>query len=332
MFHSAAVKLTVWYLAIIITLSIGTSFALYHVSSQNLEDNARRQVSYFSGLLGPENAREFANLRFAQLEEDRRKLKSNLAIFNILILIGGGVASYGLARRTLKPIETALESQVRFTADASHELRTPLTTIQAENEVALRNPKLSRPAAVELLKSNLEEIAKLRSLSEGLLTLAHSKRIDTSAVISVSKLLKKAAGRVEKAAKLKHINLRWPRSSLAMSVRGDEQKLVDLLVILLDNAIKYSPAGNSIKIIAKRTGKSAEISITDKGQGIKSSDLPHIFDRFYRADDSRSKQVAGGYGLGLAIAKKIADQHNGIIAVRSAVGKGSVFTLRLPRA
>ncbi|MBI4033460.1 sensor histidine kinase, partial [Candidatus Saccharibacteria bacterium] len=93
----------------------------------------------------------------------------------------------------------------------------------------------------------------------------------------------------------------------------------------------YSPAGSKIKIGIKKHGKYGEISIADEGQGIKKTDLPNIFERFYRADHSRSKQRADGYGLGLAIAKKIADSHHGVIVVSSAVGKGSVFTVRLPK-
>lgn len=333
MFHSAAIRLTVWYLVIVMSLSIGTSFALYHVSSNHLEDNARRQVGYFRGLLGPQSAAEFADLRQKQLEEDRRQLKGNLIIFNLLVLAGGGGVSYGLARRTLRPIEEALESQMRFSADASHELRTPLTAIQTENEVALRNSALTKSEAIELLKSNLEEASKLKVLSEGLLTLAHTGGDeDLTNTLSVKELVMKASERISKAARLRKINVSLPAKVADISIKGNEQKLVDLLVILLDNAVKYSPQGSSVKIGVKNHGKYVDISVTDEGQGIKKAELPNIFERFYRADHSRSKQKAPGYGLGLAIAKKIAGQHGGVIEVRSAVGKGSVFTVRLPRS
>jgi signal transduction histidine kinase len=332
-FRSAAVRLTGWYLALIMVLSIGTSFALYHVSDSRLEENASRQVEFFSGLLGSENARDFATLRHQQLEEDRAQLKGNLIIFNLMVLIGGGAASYGLARRTLKPIEEALESQIRFTADASHELRTPITALQTENEVALRNPKLSKTEAIGLLKSNLAEAAKLRDLSEGLLTLAYTdKDVDYSGEYLVSDIIAKAKDRVAKAAALKQIAISVPRKTDNLKVKGQQQKLADLLVILLDNAVKYSPAKSRVRVASKKHGKYVEISVSDQGQGIKKEDLPNIFERFYRADHSRNKQSGGGYGLGLAIAKKIAEQHNGNIEVRSALGKGSVFTLRLPRS
>lgn len=333
MFHSAAIRLTTWYLAIIMTLSISTSFALYHVSSNYLVQNSQRQTGYFGGLLGPQSASEFADLRQKQLDEDRGQLKTNLLIFNLLVLVGGGAASYGLARRTLRPIEEALESQIRFTADASHELRTPLATIQAENEVAMRNPKLSRAEAVGLLQSNLEEVDKLKRLSDGLLTLAHANgEDDLTNEVPAKDIVRAAKDRVSKAAELKKITISLPVKLSDISVKGDRQKLADLLVILLDNAVKYSPQGSSVKIGVKTRGKYCEISVSDEGQGIKKSDLSYVFERFYRADHSRNKQKADGYGLGLAIAKKIADQHNAIIEVRSAVGKGSVFSVRLPHA
>ncbi|MBI4033833.1 HAMP domain-containing histidine kinase, partial [Candidatus Saccharibacteria bacterium] len=244
MFHSAAVRLTIWYTAIIMALSISTSFALYQVSNDYLEQNTDRQAGYFGGLLGPQSADEFASLRQKLLDENRDQLKGKLVIFNVLVLIGGGVASYGLARRTLRPIEETLESQVRFTADASHELRTPLTAIQTENEVALRNSKLSKDEAVAILKSNLEEAAKLKALSEGLLSLAHSNGDDELAEkVSAKDIVASAKERVSKAAKLKEISISPVQKTADVTLKGNQQKLVDLLVILLDNAVKYSPAG-----------------------------------------------------------------------------------------
>ena len=330
MFHSAAVRLTIWYLAIIMTLSLATSIALYNVSSNHLEQNAKQQTDYFSGLFGPQVAKEFESLRQKQVDEDRGQLKANLAIFNLLILVGGGAASYGLARRTLRPIEEALEAQIRFTADASHELRTPLATIQTENEVALRSANLTKAEAVALLKRNLEEAAKLKDLSEGLLALAYTSNEDVQFnKVELGTVINEAKKRVIKAAKLKKITISLPNQIEKTSVMGDQNKLIDLLVILLDNAVKYSPEASEVKVSIQRRGKQSEVSVSDSGRGIKKADLSNIFERFYRADQSRNKQEAAGYGLGLAIAKKIADQHHGVISVRSAVGKGSVFTLRL---
>jgi two-component system sensor histidine kinase CiaH len=331
MFKSAALKLTGWYLAIIMLLSIGTSAALYNVSSNDLKRNIGRQVTFFSNVLNPGDFHDYSNLRQRQLNEDLNHLKANLIIFNVIVLAAGGVISYALARRTMEPIEDALDAQMRFTADASHELRTPLTAMQAEIEVALRNTKLTKTEAAEVIKSNLEEVERLKSLSEGLLLLAQtSGKPPEGAVASLGEITKEAVARMDKTAKAKKTTLKNEAKNL--KIKGERSSLIELLVILIDNAIKYSPPDSKVHIDSKKEGKMVQIGIRDEGMGIKSTDLPRIFERFYRADSSRSSSQASGYGLGLAIAKKIAQAHDGSIEVRSAPGKGSTFTIFLPAA
>ncbi len=331
MFHSAAAKLTMGYLAIIMALSIGCSVALYHVSSYELARSAQRPVDLYNAFFGPNNTDEVNSLRLVQLNKDRNNLKVNLLLFNVAVLTIGGGVSYYLARRTLRPIEEALEMQKRFAGDASHELRTPLTAMQTEIEVALRSPDLTKKGAVDLLKSNLEEVAKLKSLSEGLLALATARGNNKPhEKVSSAQIVDAAINQANKPAAAKKIKI---KSSVKDSVvAGNCQQLVNLLVILLDNAIKYSPSGSQVNITAKSQDNQAVISVSDQGIGIASADLAHIFERFYRADISRSKNTAQGYGLGLAIAKKIAELNHGSIRVKSAPGKGSTFTVRLPLA
>jgi two-component system sensor histidine kinase CiaH len=330
-FQSAAIKLTAWYIAIIMALSIGCSMALYNVSSNDLENNTRRRLPVsVNELLSPRDVRNLADLRGRQLETDLGHLKSNLISFNILVFLLGGAASYALARRTLEPIEQSLDAQKRFTSDASHELRTPLTAMQAEIEVALRDPKLTKVQALELLESNLEEVEKLRRLSDGLLNLAqHKKKADLKA-IDIKPAVIEAIGRMEKQTSVRKITINNTVKDL--KVKADHYSLTELLVVLIDNAVKYSPDKSTIKLTSEASGKSARISVRDEGIGIKASDLPHIFERFYRSDTSRSKTHAEGYGLGLAIAKKIADSLDGSIEVKSAPDKGSTFTITLPAA
>jgi two-component system sensor histidine kinase CiaH len=331
MFHSAALKLTVWYLAIIMALSIGFSSAIYHTSYDELQRDAHRQATFFQNQLTPYDFRDFSNSRKGQLAEERNRLISHLLSFNILVLVVGGAISYALARKTLEPIEDALESQKRFTADASHELRTPLTAIQTENEVALRNPALSKKEAVELLHSNLEEVGKLRALSDGLLRLAAGRqKLQLDRAVPIVSVVNEAISRHEKAAAAKKIAVVTDLKNA--TAKGDKQSLIDLVAILLDNAIKYSHEGQEVTLSSGKKDKMTFVKIGDSGAGIKQSDLPHIFDRFYRADSSRSKEAANGYGLGLAIAKQIADLHHGYIEVQSALGKGSTFTILIPSA
>jgi two-component system sensor histidine kinase CiaH len=312
-------------------LSIGCSIALYNVSSTDLENNTRRRLPIsVNELLSPRDVRNLADLRGRQLATDLNHLKSNLISFNILVFLLGGAAAYALARRTLEPIEQSLDAQKRFTSDASHELRTPLTAMQAEIEVALRDPKLTKAQAVEHLKSNLEEVEKLRRLSDGLLNLAQLKKQTDLSIIDIKPAVIEALSRTEKQASSRKITLN--NSVGDLKVKADHYSLTELLVILIDNAIKYSPDKSVIKLTSEAVGKSTRISVHDEGIGLKASDLPHIFERFYRSDTSRSKTQAEGYGLGLAIAKKISDSLDGSIEVKSAPDKGSTFTISLPAA
>jgi signal transduction histidine kinase len=332
MFQSAAVKLTTWYIAIIMALSIGCSIALYNTSSADLKYNIHRRLPVsVNQYLTPDDIESLNNLRGKQLETDLNHLKGRLLSFNLLVLLIGGGVSYMLARRTLEPIEQSLEAQKRFTSDASHELRTPLTAMQAEIEVAMRDPKLTKAQAVELLRSNLEEVAKLRALSEGLLSLArNSDKPVINTPISSAAALNEALQRLDKASEAKDIKIK--NTAKDMTLRAEHHSLVELLVILIDNAIKYSPEKSKVEISGNVQNKTGRISIKDHGIGIKAVDLPHIFNRFYRADTSRSKTNAEGYGLGLAIAKKIAASLNGSIEVKSAPGHGSTFTISIPTA
>ena len=331
MFHSAAVKLTLWYLGIIMAISIIFSATLYRVSSNDLDRNVNRQIGYFNNFLAPDQSVSYGQLRQRQLDQDVGHLKTNLVLFNLLVLVGGGAASYWLARRTLQPIEDALDSQSRFASDASHELRTPLTAIQAENEVALRSPSITKAQAVGLLKSNLEEVAKLRALSEGLLRLANGNGdLENPEPVAINTVAALAATRYEKAAAAKKITI--ADKTTGLEVMGDRDGLTELLSIFIDNSIKYSSSSSKIKLTSKKDGKTVRVKIADTGQGIKQTDLPHIFDRFYRTDSARSKDQTGGYGLGLAIAKKIVEAHRGYIEVASTVGRGTIFTIFLPAA
>jgi two-component system sensor histidine kinase CiaH len=330
-FQSAALKLTAWYLALIMLVSLTCSLAIYNVSSNDLEiNNQRRLPRSLNELLTPNDLRNYTDLRAQQLNKDLKHLKENLLTFNLLVLLAGGAAAYGLARRTLEPLEDSLEAQKRFTSDASHELRTPLTAMQAEIEVALRDPKLTKSQATELLQSNLEEVDKLKALSDGLLHLAQTSRPTELSSVDLKPAIMEAIDRLDKTAKSKKITI--VNQSKNITLKAEPHSLTELIIILLDNAIKYSSEGSNVTLSTSVSNKTGRLSIQDHGTGIKASDLPHIFDRFYRAEPSRSKTHTDGYGLGLAIAKKLADSMNGSITVKSAPDHGSTFTICLPTA
>jgi two-component system, OmpR family, sensor histidine kinase CiaH len=327
--NAAVLRLTGWYVGIIMLLSLGFSVALYNIYAVQLRGDLQRQTGLVRQFIIDQD--RYLPLRSAQFEESLAHIRGNLVLLNVLMLCVGGVVSYALARRHLRPVAEALEAQTRFTADASHELRTPLTAMQTETEVALRNPGLTKAEATKLLASNLEEVGKLRSLSEGLLKLAQSdgKELQFESV-SLEEIAVEAVNRFIPAAQAKQVSI--DNDVGPLEVRGDQQNLIELMAILLDNAIKYSPSGSTVTLKAKQHGKLVHLSVSDHGYGIKASDLPHIFERFYRSDQSRSKEKTAGYGLGLSIARHIVEAHQGTIEVRSTPGKGSTFTVKLPNA
>jgi two-component system sensor histidine kinase CiaH len=332
---SAAFNLTLWYLAIIMLLSALFSGAIYRLSMDQLVETTTRQQAAVQRLILPA---EFGQRRADyiqglqdQLDTSQNHLILRLGLLNLITLLLGGGAAYWLARRTLRPIQDSLEAQSRFTADASHELRTPLTAMRSEIEVALRERHLSAADARTLLGSNLEEIAKLESLSASLLRLARFENgLDPAAVTKfpASELLEGAVDRFQAVIAERHIKLDVHHG--AETITGDRDSLIELVAVLLDNAIKYSPPGSTISLTSKPAGQFINLSVADQGAGIKASDIPRIFDRFYRADRSRNKEQVSGYGLGLSIAKRVADLHHGTIIVESTPGQGSTFRIKLP--
>ena len=224
-----------------------------------------------------------------------------------------------------------IEDQNRFISDSSHELRTPLTSLKSAMEVALRNKKLTLEEAKTLISDNIDDVNKLQSLSDELLHIAQFQKQKTafkSQKLNILPILRSAVIQVAPLAKQKHISLKnTVRNS---DLNGVKTNLEEVFVIIIDNAIKYSPNGSTITISSQKSDRWLEVSIKDQGIGISQKDLPHIFDRFYRADAARSKAVSNGYGLGLSIAKRIVDLHHGKITVSSKPQEGSIFTIKLP--
>lgn len=333
-FKSAYLKLTIFYVLIAMSISVAFSIYLYNVSSQELDRGLGRQTRVLRDLptnqvLPWQSMPDLDQIRADQLQESNNNLKTNLVYFNLLILILSSLASYFLAKKTLHPIEEMVSAQNRFTADASHELRTPLTAIRSEIEVSLRDKNLDLKDARKLLESNLEEVGKLESLSNALLKLARYKENNNILKkVSLEEIIVEAYEKVESLANKKSIE--FNNDLKEISINGEKQSLVELFVILLDNAIKYSPEKSTIFIKITNDHKNTLVSVKDQGLGIKSSDLSYIFNRFYRADLSRTKEKIDGYGLGLSIAKNIVDLHKGSIDVMSKPGHGSKFIVKFP--
>lgn len=342
MFRSARIKLTAWYLLIIMIISITFSLAIYRVLAAELNRVERAQrLRIEHGLPGglriiipPDQNDTFRRVFYLDpniISETKERLRLVLILTNIGILAASAAAGYFLAGRTLRPISQMVDEQNRFITDASHELRTPLTSLKSEIEVNLRDKKLTLPDARSLLQSNLEEVNNLQYLSDNLIKLAQYKRGQDNLIISqisLNSVIKQAVKKVTSIAKNKNIII--DNKVVEVKLDGDNQSLVELLVIFLDNAIKYSPPDTRITLTSKNLSDVVEINITDQGVGIDHHDIPHLFDRFYRADKSRTKTDIAGYGLGLSIAEHIIQKHNGRVWVNSTVGKGTTFTIQLP--
>ncbi len=304
------------------------SVIIYNLSTKELNQSLRKQPAiFFQDERGNESSYE--QFRQARIDEVADHLRQNFIIFNLFVFFLGGVVSYVLARRTLDPIEEAIEAQGRFTADASHELRTPLTAMKTEIEVALRDPSLTKADARELLESNLEEVSKLTTLSNALLKLARldAKPIELSSR-SAKKIIQLAQKNSSKTLKLHKAKLKVEAEDFKFD--ADCDAMVEVLSILIDNAMKYGDNTKSIVLSSKSQDGQAIFEVSNLGAGINPSDLPRIFDRFYRADNSRTKTYTEGYGLGLSLAKQIVEMHHGKISVVSVMNGLTVFTIKIP--
>lgn len=335
MFENTRIKLTAWYLLIIMLISFFFSIGIYSKINEefsrfeNFQIRLKNDINERNIIFPPgPRPNRFVRLDSQEIQAARIRLISTLAFINLLILALAGTAGYFLAGRTLKPIKKMMDEQNRFITDSSHELRTPLTSLKTEIEVGLRNNKLDLKSARKILESNLEEVINLEVLSNNLLELAQNGNlINKNALkpISLSQITKNAVNKTKNLADAKQIKV--INKVKDIKIIGIEDRLVEVFIILLDNSIKYSSNKANIEIISKIKDNKVLISVIDYGMGISPEDLPHIFDRFYRADKSRTKK---GYGLGLSIAKKIIESHRGLVLVDSTQDKKTTFTVTLP--
>jgi len=228
-------------------------------------------------------------------------------------------------------LDEAFERERRFTDDASHELRTPLTVLRSDIEVTLRRERAPEEYR-RVLESCLEEIIRLNKLVDDLLTLSRS---DTGrltlelAPLRLDQLCREVCDYVSPLVEQRGLQLRVLVPEEPIVITGDAKRLKQLLLNLLDNAIKFTASGGSITLSATKKNSVAVVDVADTGCGISAEDLPHIFDRFYRRRKKITAQ-ASGFGLGLAIAKWIVEAHGGKISALSEADKGSTFTFELP--
>jgi heavy metal sensor kinase len=238
----------------------------------------------------------------------------------------------------LARLEDGFERQKRFIADASHELRTPLTILKGDVEVALNRPRTNDEYR-ETLEMVNQTADRLTALVEELFLLARADNKQVPLAIepvNVSELLGMELNRLKPYALRKNISLDLNIAD-PLLIKADPAKLARLFINLIDNAIKYSESGGKVTITGSLQGDQVCVTVTDTGPGIPAQHLPHLFDRFYRVDKARARNLSGatginssGVGLGLSIAQWLAQVHGGRIEVASKVGQGTVFTVWLP--
>ena len=232
-------------------------------------------------------------------------------------------------------LEDAIQTSKRFVADASHELRTPLTVLRGELESLAQDRELQAPTT-ENLGSMLEEVTRLSGIVEGLLALSRLDAGEAQAEwvqFDLAELAATTADQMSLLAEDKNITVLCDASP-RIAVKGDRARLKQVIVNLLDNAIKYTPHGGTVRLQISHQDGYALLDVADDGIGIPAEALPHVFKRFFRVDDSRSRDArdGGGAGLGLSIVQSICTAHGAQVEVTSVLGKGSRFRVRQPLA
>lgn len=347
-FHSARLKLTVWYLIIIMVVSLLFSVSIFQLVSRQLERGFRaaqlRAYAQGSGIPVPPKINqnieqmhpEFKDVKFEEVKdvylESRENLLRILVAVNGLIFVVSAMGGYVLSGVTLKPIKDAMDEQQQFVSDASHELRTPLTAIRTSLEVNLEDKKLSKKSK-EILQENLKQILSLERLAGRLLQLIKGSQKLTQhfAKVDMHQVVTDAVEVFRASAQRKKVKLQFEASKEHFWIKGDKQSLEELVGIFLDNAIKYTPEGGVISVGLGLEKNKVVLRIKDTGIGIAEKDVPHIFDRFYQADAARTKvKGQNGHGLGLALARRLAEQHKAKITVTSMVDVGSEFVISFP--
>ena len=254
-----------------------------------------------------------------------------LIVLGVLALIIATVIGHIMAGRAIIPMREAYDKQKQFAADASHELRTPLAVVMASADLLLADKSIQNPILREVIEDLKSEVKKMSKLVSDLLTVARS---DNNALkikiqkIDLGDLLEQNVRMMTPLAEKKKIKLLGENFRKTI-IHGDEQKIKQLILILVDNAIKYTPEGGKVAVALESVEDDRVIfSVQDSGIGIAPEDQEKIFERFYRVDKARSREM-GGNGLGLSIANEILRIHEGKISVKSALGAGTKFTVEL---
>lgn len=260
------------------------------------------------------------------------EFKSSLIIGALVIVILGYISSFFIMKNSTKPLQEFVDKQLAFVSDASHELRTPLAIVQSKIENILANPDQSVYDVSEDLAVSLKELSRLNKLTTELLALARNdqnRQVYNFEKVNLNIVLSEILDPFIEIAEFENRKLSYTAEDVDVTI--DKDKIRELMIILLDNAMKYTSSGDSINVSLKLISGEAVIEVSDTGIGISDVTKEKIFERFYREDKTRSRET-GGNGLGLSIAKNIVEDMKGKISVDHNSPKGTKFTIVFPRA
>ncbi|MBC6431972.1 sensor histidine kinase [Nostoc sp. HG1] len=265
-----------------------------------------------------------------EFDETLQKLDWGLGGGIIITLILSSIGGILLTRQAMQPIEESFARLQQFTADASHELRSPLMAIKINAELPLQYPEEIGPKDVEKFQAIASATNQMTRLTEDLLFLARTDKVPTQNrdSLNLTSILENLIQLYKPQAEAKQINLKFQLIA-NLHLIGDSVQLTRLFTNLVENALHYTPSGGVVQIKTSHVGSQLYVNVQDTGVGIAPEYIDKVFERFWRADQSRS-YWSGGSGLGLAIAQAIAQNHGGLISVTSQLGVGSCFTVRLP--
>lgn len=330
-FNNATLSLTAWYAVGVLVLLVLFNTLIYFIFTQKIhieEEGENGALVVENELVEDDEIDDDMPIisdseRGGSIDDD---LLAAQAFASAVIMCLVVVLAYILSRKTLRPIEESYERQQRFVADAAHELRTPLAVLQAAAEVALSKDQ-SSVGYRTFISDMLDESKRLSKLSDDLLVLARGTSVaGASESIVLSKVTQDMCNLIRPYAEQKGLTLVYEGEKNNILVTGMAADIHRALMNVITNAVDYTAKG-SVTVRLREEGHFAVVRVSDTGVGIAPHDLPHVFERFYKADASRTIRESGA-GLGLAIVKEIVERHGGSVAIESTVGHGTAVILR----
>lgn len=319
LFSRARLKFTAVSIFVILILLVGSHILLAHYRNLGIRQEIERAAP----------GRDNLDALIMQSIGEQQKIAIKL---EIIVFVALSVISYSISGIFLSPIKQILETQRRFTADAAHELRTPLSVIKTGSEVATLDDRPSVASLTKALRDNVKEIDRMSGILNNLLNISQAQVVSgkpqiSFAKVNLSQLVKNMIQSVGFFARKRKIKIVFSGPEKTM-IWGNQVSLEEMILNLLKNAVAYSPQGGLVRVaVTDRSPKNIELVVKDNGTGISKNDLPHIFESFYRVGGLRRSTSNGSSGLGLTIVQEIIKQHKASIKVKSALNKGTTFSV-----